>query len=78
MSFSKRARTPNYNLEDTLKLVGLHAAKTYKNILEKKKIIDAVTSRDMQRAWEAVSCLCNIHKQLQMRSNTFKIVPFSI
>ena len=60
MSFAKRARIQNFNLEDTLKLVD--AAKAYKNILENKKF-DAVTSRDKQRAWEAISCLYNIHKQ---------------
>ena len=71
MSSAKRARTQNYNLEDTLTLA--NAAKAYKNILENKKI-DAVTARDKQRAWETISCLYNTHKQPQMRFSTFKIV----
>ena len=37
MSFAKRARIQNYNLEDTLKLVD--AAKSNKNILENKKLM---------------------------------------
>ena len=56
MSSAKRARTQNYNLEDTLKLVD--AAKAFKNILENKRS-DAVTSRDKQRAWEAISSSYN-------------------
>ena len=54
MSSAKRARTQNYNLEDTLKLVD--AAKAFKNILENKKS-NAITSTDKQRAWETISCL---------------------